>query len=987
MSSITERRKYPRSKPDPGSSLRCTTPENPTGENLVTKLIDVSALGACVQTANRLREGMPLQLELTLPGPRGGRFATRGTVRWTQNLEHKGLETSVCGIEFETVVEALAGRSGDSALLDIFLTLRVAVAQLRLYPKESPQVLKVATDTYHSIHSFHDTHPALTMSKTPRGLLVNGRPLGVQGTVADSLESAMLALLEDAQVKSISFKKGLTLDELITFLHALTKKFWDVKDGKEINRRLRDERVLQVTVDEVTYVALGEGDIVIEDAARKLAGGNTELAKLLGNLDQLIDSASQEGMGADDRIHIMKKLLDQDPSLLQQLGESHGEGGKPQAGDPAAGIPDPTGGPAGGSVGASEREEGVLYFERARDAVAEVTTLLRDVPPGFHASLRRVGKIIVDSFRHNPRLMALMGALLSDQAAQAMPGMQSPSAPTEPPAVSRASGILQMPDDERISALAQEGGALLDELGALERPDLIQSLLESLSAYLGDRSSKRRLAACRSLSGLRRAYEKNAPDDMLYALEIGVRSALDQERDGSVYPALADVATFLADLRIRRAGLDRAREILDLLHKHYKIKDPGFPKRGELSYIALEKFAAGSGLASLAGRVRSGDPDAVRIIEAVGAAATRFLIGEIKTAETAADRISLAGFIARAGPGAATVLLDEIAKTAVPSDILRLLEVLPHAMPPDMAEMAMGGLLRHQAVAVRKRTAALVTEQAYSRAGTSLLDAFAAETDLATRIVFVECMGRLRHKAAIDVLAETIDLRSQSEEIRSAACMALGRIGDPRSVPPLVRLLSRGEKGLTKIFVKIPGTVRAAAVRALALFPSNKEAREAVRRAQEDGDTVVRSAANQARLAPLYDAFGDLAQGVIMISNAADLGGEPVKVGGALSEVSYEALCHKLASSERVGLLNLNFGGPVGRIYFDSGVVIAAEYEGRRDQEAFVAMVGRRDGQFLFLPGISAPERRILIPVDSLFEQAMRNRSSMGRGNSDPSIS
>ena len=49
----------------------------------------------------------------------------------------------------------------------------------------------------------------------------------------------MLGILSDSSVKSISFKKGLTLDELITFLHALTKKFWDVKDGKEINKRLR----------------------------------------------------------------------------------------------------------------------------------------------------------------------------------------------------------------------------------------------------------------------------------------------------------------------------------------------------------------------------------------------------------------------------------------------------------------------------------------------------------------------------------------------------------------------------------------------------------------------------------------------------------------------------------------------------------------------------------------------------------------------------
>ncbi|HXX94568.1 MAG TPA: HEAT repeat domain-containing protein, partial [Planctomycetota bacterium] len=348
-------------------------------------------------------------------------------------------------------------------------------------------------------------------------------------------------------------------------------------------------------------------------------------------------------------------------------------------------------------------------------------------------------------------------------------------------------------------------------------------------------------------------------------------------------------------------------------------------------------------------------------------------------AETQSDRLNLAGFIARAGPGAATVLLDEIAKTGAPSDVLRLLEVLPHSMPVDMAEMAMGGLLRHPAVAVRKRTAMLVAEQAYPRAGVALMDAFTGEADLPSKIVFVECLGRLRHKPAIDTLAEVIDSRNHDEELRCAACLALGKIGDQRAVAPLARLVVRGDKGLTKIFVKIPPSVRAAAVRALALFPSNPDARSAIRRAQEDGETLVRSAASQARYAPLYEAFGDLAQGVLMISNAADLSGEAVKVGGSLSEIPFESLCRKIAAAENMGLLNVNFSGPVGRIYFDAGVVIAAEYEGRRDHEAFTAMISRREGHFIFLPGEGAPERRILAPIDSLFEEAARHRSSGGR--------
>ncbi|HUR39041.1 MAG TPA: PilZ domain-containing protein, partial [Planctomycetota bacterium] len=266
----TERRKYPRYKPEGGTVILCTREEGggALGGNLVQRVIDVSALGLCFISTTPLVEGSAVKVDIMLPGQKE-KSGTRGKVRWTQYLESRGREAHVAGIEFEQVIQGLGGRGSDSAVLDIFLTLRVSVAQLRLYPKDSPQVLKVVTDTYHSIHSFLETATTLTLSKTPRGLLINGRPLPERGTVSDSLEASTIGLMGESAIKSITFRKGLTLDELITFLHALTKKFWDVKDGKEINKRLRDERVNQVSVDEVQYVALGEGDIVIEDAARK----------------------------------------------------------------------------------------------------------------------------------------------------------------------------------------------------------------------------------------------------------------------------------------------------------------------------------------------------------------------------------------------------------------------------------------------------------------------------------------------------------------------------------------------------------------------------------------------------------------------------------------------------------------------------------------------------------------------------------------------
>ena len=49
------------------------------------------------------------------------------------------------------------------------------------------------------------------------------------------------------------------------------------------------------------------------------------------------------------------------------------------------------------------------------------------------------------------------------------------------------------------------------------------------------------------------------------------------------------------------------------------------------------------------------------------------------------QRMPLADAIARIGPGAAAVLSEELQKTTAPSEALRLLDVLPHAVPESIA--------------------------------------------------------------------------------------------------------------------------------------------------------------------------------------------------------------------------------------------------------------------------------------------------------------
>ena len=170
--------------------------------------------------------------------------------------------------------------------------------------------------------------------------------------------------------------------------------------------------------------------------------------------------------------------------------------------------------------------------------------------------------------------------------------------------------------------------------------------------------------------------------------------------------------------------------------------------------------------------------------------------------------------------------------------------------------------------------------------------------------------------------------------------------------------------------------VRAAALRALAMFPNSAEAREGLRQAQSDRDVTVRYAASQASFAPLHDAFGEQIQGVRMVYTAADVKSGGEKLGGALSDISLETFCRALARAEASGLVNIQTATAAGQIYFDAGLIINAAFEGKMDKDAFRLLAKRSDGFFFFKPGEQAQERRMLSPVDALFEESARDSGS-----------
>jgi hypothetical protein len=827
--------------------------------------------------------------------------------------------------------------------LEVLSFLKLAVAQLRLYPKSSPQVVKTGQAAYTALARQLDIVPSLVLCQTPRGLLVDGQKLSAKDFATITLEASVVSLLLEAGVRSITFRKGLAPEELVTFLEALTRKFWDVREGKEINRLLREHRVVSIAVDEVEYVALSDGDLVIKDAARKLESGGSLLAELLRSLEKLTDAAVDPETSAEARLAIMRRLVEQDPSLLLRAQKE-------------------------GYEALGDQKPGFVTLEKTRQAVGAIARLLpRCGSTETRELLRGIGHVFADAFAHDPKESALLRGLLGLDVAEITKAVEKRRADESAP-VARTRELLDGEPDAQADALIQEAEPLLRELTALGRHDLAARLLARLTAHLVDRQAARRLAATEALLGMTPVWDAPPLAVARDGFESLVRSALEGELEPRVYSRLSDLGVLLADLRLRRGEYEQALELLAVFRKHFVIKDARFPHRPEQSVRALERLASSQGFPDVAAKLRAGDPVAIRIVEALDQAATRFLVAEIKKAESAPQRLQLAEILARIGSSAGAVFAEELHKTTAPSDTLRLLEVLHTAVSESVAVVALGSLLHHPALAVRRRTAGILSDHGYPRAGDLLLEALARETEPSIRVGLLEGLGRLRHLGARDAALGIADSRQEPDEVRAAACATLGRIGHADAIPVLAGLTAKSPRGITGILRPTSLAVRQAALRALGAFRAHPAAREALRKATEDSDAGLQAAARELLFAPIQEAVAEARDAAA----AQDAKAVRAKLAGSLTEIPIDQVCQLIAGAEKTGLLMITFDGPAARIWFEDGVVTAAEFQGRLDQAAFNAFISHKKGQFVFQPGEIAPKRRVRLAVAMALLEAFR---------------
>src|SRR5262249_37443893 len=109
-------------------------------------------------------------------------------------------------------------------------------------------------------------------------------------------ESALVSFFMDAGIQNVVFRKGVARPELLAFLDGLVQRFWDLKDAKVINERLRKEGVTSMGVDDD-----GELEpVALESGAKEAADGVPGLLSLEKGREAIVELARVYRSAGDD---------------------------------------------------------------------------------------------------------------------------------------------------------------------------------------------------------------------------------------------------------------------------------------------------------------------------------------------------------------------------------------------------------------------------------------------------------------------------------------------------------------------------------------------------------------------------------------------------------------------------------------------------------------------------------------------------------------
>ncbi len=315
-----------------------------------------------------------------------------------------------------------------------------------------------------------------------------------------------------------------------------------------------------------------------------------------------------------------------------------------------------------------------------------------------------------------------------------------------------------------------------------------------------------------------------------------------EEKDPKITREISSLLHRMSTLLIQFVQYPLAsRILLNLQQRQRQLEDARDPYSQRLAKVLERKLDPGVQKLLLYD-LNSEEPfrhqNAVLLLGGLGKAAIPLLVEAIKKADDLRVRTLAASLLAKAGNEGVALVKKEAVLAGTAEERARILDVIEIVTRDLKAELAHA--LGEENSKVRQAAFRLLERMNDSQAVELLLEKVEGN-DARLALESIECLGKLKPSAAVGRLLSLLENQKKSDLLVSC-CRALGQIGDPACIEPLLKILT--QQGLFSRLKSGWSDVRATAAYALSQIPHPRAA-EALISLENDSDPRVRETAQK----------------------------------------------------------------------------------------------------------------------------------------------
>lgn len=706
--------------------------------------------------------------------------------------------------------------------------LRSAIVNARIYPKGSQMVESSLKGALQALETcLNETNPII-ISDLQGKLCINGK---------ESVESKdFRPFLMAHEVQSLKFHKGLQLSEVGTLLEALGKRKGQLEGNKSLAQFLKDGGATHVQVEEVEYVELKKGDVVIQQVMGLLEQSGGDTAALISSLEEsfrLLDGLPDEASKKEVQKKMASHLAGLPPTQIRDLFESK--------------LPERV-----EQSGLRDDVVKALSREKLEETLEEVNKWYRQIKQDAQSEFEIVEKLtglksFLGKVLHSPASktvpFALYEELLNVGLIEQVPqGVQKGE---NSGLLAEIEELLNQPSQALLEpAVRQRLPDLLKAMCAMALDDRLLKLTEKMLENLNNPAAMVREMTAKTLRVFEEILASNRKEKPFSLIVSSLHTMAESESAPDVYGEVAQGLEAAAMELLVNWRFEESALLLATLRRHAREESPIGHKKKQLASKALHEFAT-RGLdticADLNAPIKDRQNGSYRVLAELGEEAVGPLVEAIKRSSDPRSRQSAIQALRRLGASVKDPLIRQFS-LGVPGDILvKLIPVLEEFADASLLP-TLTVLLQHPDAPVRRQVAHLLARVKEPKVQ-SLLTGLLDDSDVEVQVEAVRLIGDLRLKLASVELAKR--LPTAAEAVQEEICIALGNLAEHRAIPDIAALLQvqnsfwRRKKGASD-------AVRLRALWALGQLLPDEGAEKAISKFLKDSNPNIQRAAQAA---------------------------------------------------------------------------------------------------------------------------------------------